>query len=149
MNAAAGQIKNSQDSQQGDGHVKQFTVEEFNEATLQKWLQTFNNLNSTLATLQGEIRSFQKFKGEFKQFTPTWKDATDRGIKLLEDKVDYQDLQIHMSHFAYVCKMRCLLNLVLESWEYLWFYLTFWIAILDCDLKLHKLSIHTLVMLQK
>ena len=54
-----------------------------------------------------------------------------------------------MSHFAYVCKMRCPLNLVLESWEYLWFYLTFWIAILDCGWKLHKLSIHTLVMLQK
>ena len=30
-----------------------------------------------------------------------------------------------MSHFAYVCKMRCPLNLVLESWEYLWSYLTF------------------------
>ena len=55
----------------------------------------------------------------------------------------------NMSHFSYTCKMRCPLNLVLESWEYLWFYLTFWIAILDCGLKLHKLSIHTLVMLQK
>ena len=40
-------------------------------------------------------------------------------------------------------------HLVLESWEYLWFYLTFGIAILDCGWKLHKLSIHTLVMLQK
>ena len=29
---------------------------------------------------------------------------------------------IYMSHFAYACKMRYLLNLVLESWEYLWFY---------------------------
>ena len=57
--------------------------------------------------------------------------------------------QNYMSHFSYTCKIRCLLNLVLESWEYLWFYLTFWIAILDCGLKLHKLSIHTLVMLQK
>ena len=57
--------------------------------------------------------------------------------------------KILMSHFAYACKMWCPLNLVLESWEYLWFYLTFWIAILDCGLKLHKLSIHTLVMLQK
>ena len=55
----------------------------------------------------------------------------------------------YMSHFSYACKMRCPLNLVLESWEYLWFYLIFWIAILDCGLKLHKLSIHTLVMLQK
>ena len=60
-----------------------------------------------------------------------------------------QAWKLNMSHFAYACKMRCLLNLVLESWEYLWFYLTFWIAILDCGLKLHKLSIHTLVMLQK
>ena len=41
------------------------------------------------------------------------------------------------------------LNLVLENFEYLWFYLTFWIVILDGGLKLHKLSIHTLVMLQK
>ena len=56
---------------------------------------------------------------------------------------------IHMSHFSYACKMRCPLNLVLKSWEYLWFYLTFCIVILDCGLKLHKLSIHTLVMLQK
>ena len=56
---------------------------------------------------------------------------------------------MHMSHFSYLCKMRCLLNLVLENWEYLWFYLTLWIVILDGGLKLHKLSIHTLVMLQK
>ena len=31
-------------------------------------------------------------------------------------------LEMHMSHFAYVCKMQYPLNLVLESWEYLWFY---------------------------
>ena len=54
-----------------------------------------------------------------------------------------------MSHFAYVYKMRCPLNLVLESWEYLRSYLTFWVVILDYGLKLDKLSIHTLVMLQK
>ena len=59
------------------------------------------------------------------------------------------NFKIYMSHFAYVCKMRCPLNLVLESWEYLWSYLTFWVAILDYGLKLHKLSIHTLIMLQK
>ena len=55
----------------------------------------------------------------------------------------------YMSHFHYSCKMQCPLNLVFEYFEYLWFYLTFWIAILDCGLKLHKLSIHTLVMLEK
>ena len=55
----------------------------------------------------------------------------------------------YMSHFAYACKMRYPLNLVLESWEYLWFYWTFCIVILDYGLKLHKLSIHILVMLQK
>ena len=55
----------------------------------------------------------------------------------------------YMSHFSYVCKMLYPLNLVLESWEYLWSYLTFWVVILDYGLKLHKLSIHTLVMLQK
>ena len=54
-----------------------------------------------------------------------------------------------MSHFSYACKMRCPLNLVLENCKYLWFYLTFWIVILDYGLKLHKLSIHTLIMLQK
>ena len=58
-------------------------------------------------------------------------------------------LTIYMSHFAYACKMWYPLNLVLQNCEYLWFYLTFWVAILDCDLKLHKLLIHTLVMLQK
>ena len=61
-----------------------------------------------------------------------------------------QEIQliIDMSHFAYACKMRYPLNLVLESWEYLWFYWTFCIVILDYGLKLHKLSNHTLVMLQ-
>ena len=39
----------------------------------------------------------------------------------------------YMSHFSYVCKMRYPLNLVLESWEYLWSYLTFWIVIADGD----------------
>ena len=58
-------------------------------------------------------------------------------------------LILHMSHFSYACKMRYPLNLVLESWEYLWSYLTFWVVILDYGLKLHKLSIRTLVMLQK
>ena len=56
---------------------------------------------------------------------------------------------MYMSHVSYACKMRYPLNLVLESWEYLWSYLTFWVVILDYDLKLHKLSICTLVMLQK
>ena len=45
--------------------------------------------------------------------------------------------------------MRYPLNLVLENSEYLWFYWTFCIVILDYGLKLHKLSIHTLVMPQK
>ena len=58
-------------------------------------------------------------------------------------------LGIYMSHFSYACKMRYPLNLVLENCEYLWFYWTFWIVILDCGLKLHKLLIHILVMLQK
>ena len=69
-------------------------------------------------------------------------------VKLWQNKEDitrYED----MSHFSYPCKMRCPLNLVLQNCKYLWFYLTFWIAILDCGLKLHKLSIHTLVMLEK
>ena len=56
---------------------------------------------------------------------------------------------LHMSHFAYACKMRYPLNLVLENIEYLWFYWTFCIVILDYGLKLHNLSIRTLVMLQK
>ena len=69
----------------------------------------------------------------------------------LNDTTQFREdlMEIYMSHFSYSCKMWCTLNLVLESWENLWFYLTFWIAILDCGLKLHKLSIHTLVMLQK
>ena len=60
-----------------------------------------------------------------------------------------QRCQYHMSHFANACKMQYPLNLVLESWEYLSFYWTFCIVILDYGLKLHKLSNHTLVMLQK
>ena len=54
-----------------------------------------------------------------------------------------------MSHFSYVSKMWFPLDLVLENCKYLWFYLTFWIVILDYGLKLHKLLIHILVMLQK
>ena len=61
----------------------------------------------------------------------------------------FSNFYIYMSHFAYACKMQCPLNLVLENSEYLWFYWTFCIVILDCGLKLHKLSNHTLVMLQK
>ena len=66
----------------------------------------------------------------------------------LKDCITYLS-ELYMSHFAYACKMRYPLNLVLESWEYLWFYWTFCIVILDYGLKLHKLSNHTLVMLQK
>ena len=49
---------------------------------------------------------------------------------------------LNMSHFSYLHKMRCPLNLVLENWEYLRFYCTFWIVILDGSLKPHKLLIH-------
>ena len=59
------------------------------------------------------------------------------------------NIYIYMSHFAYACKMRYPLNLVLENSEYLWFYSTFCIVILDYGLKLHKLSNHILGMLQK
>ena len=45
--------------------------------------------------------------------------------------------------------MRYPLNLVLENWKYLWLYWTSSIVILDYGLKLDKLLIHTLVMLQK
>ena len=41
--------------------------------------------------------------------------------------------ETYMSHFSYMCKMRYPLNLVLESWEYLWSYLTFWVVIVDSD----------------
>ena len=44
----------------------------------------------------------------------------------LTNRVSYvlctKDIYIYMSHFSYSCKMRCPLNLVLENWEYLWFY---------------------------
>ena len=36
----------------------------------------------------------------------------------------------HMSHFSYMCKMRYPLNLVLENWDYLWFYF------LHCNFRL-------------
>ena len=45
---------------------------------------------------------------------------------------------IYRSHFSYACKMRYPFNLVLENSEYLWFYWTFCIVILDYGLKLHK-----------
>ena len=38
------------------------------------------------------------------------------------DAILEMQLQIHMSHFAYACKMRYPLNLVLENSKYLWFY---------------------------
>ena len=80
-----------------DDHGQQpLTIQDFNEVTPEKWLDTFNNLNRVLATLQGEISSLQIFKGELQNFSQVWKEATDRGIKLLEEKVEYQDLQIRM-----------------------------------------------------
>ena len=57
--------------------------------------------------------------------------------------------QNSISAHIYVSLRLCVQMLVLESWEYLWFYWTFRIVILDYGLKLHKLSNHTLVMLQK
>ena len=37
-----------------------------------------------------------------------------------------REMHTYMSHFSYAYKMRYPLNLVLESWEYLWSYLTFY-----------------------
>ena len=68
-----------------------------------------------------------------------------------EHKMSYllKFMKEDMFHFSYVCKMRYPLNLVLESCKYLWSYLTFWVVIFDYGLKLHKLLIHTLIILQK
>ena len=87
----AGQTDNSQLLDHG-----QLTIEEINEVTPEKWLDMFNKLNSTLTVIQQELRSIQSLKSDLINFTPDWKEATDRGIKLLEDKVEYQDLQIKM-----------------------------------------------------
>ena len=54
-----------------------------------------------------------------------------------------------MYDFSYLCKMRCPLNLVLENCKYLTFYCTFWVVTSDGGLKLPKLLINTLVILQK
>ena len=71
-------------------------------------------------------------------------------VKQCKTRVFYiKIIRKYMSHFSYTCKMRYPLNLVLENWEYLWSYLTFCIVILDYGLKLNKLLIHTLVILQK
>ena len=48
----------------------------------------------------------------------------------------------HTYDFSWMCKIWYPHNLVLEHWEYLWIYRTFWAVIADCDLKLPKLSIH-------
>ena len=45
----------------------------------------------------------------------------------------YVTFVTYMSHFSYACKMRYPLNFVLESWKYLWSYLTFWVVIADGD----------------
>ena len=45
-----------------------------------------------------------------------------------------------------MCKMQYPLNLVLENLKYLWFYVTFWVVILNGGLKLPKLSNHILTM---
>ena len=50
-------------------------------------------------------------------------------ISLPLKDISFKILDIYMSHFAYACKMRYPLNIVLESWEYLWFYWTFCIVI--------------------
>ena len=116
--------------------------------------------NSLLICLGEHFHSFHKVFDYFLRFfhwltsfsslSPSQKtrnqNISSQGRRAVQ-RVEF--VAINMSHFSYACKMRCPLNLVLEKCEYLWFYLTFWIAILDCGLKLHKLSIHTLVMLQK
>ena len=62
------------------------------------------------------------------QFSDTGKVANegDPHLKVAADMELYdlekRAIQIDMSHFAYACKMQYPLNLVLESWEYLWFY---------------------------
>ena len=83
-------------------------------------------------------------------FTWTWPYRnTSRGrLKIRQLEFNWNGF-LYLSHFAYACKMRYLLNLVLENIEYLWFYWTFCIVILDYGLELHNLLIHTLVMLQK
>ena len=40
----------------------------------------------------------------------------------LPDDSQIRFVKKYMSHFAYACKMRYPLDLVLEIWEYLWFY---------------------------
>ena len=48
-----------------------------------------------------------------------------------------------------LCKMPCPLNHVLENFKYLLFCSTFWVVIFNGSLKIPKLLIHILIMLQK
>ena len=101
-------------------------------------------LSVSLQTIKfDEIQCFWKWKTPF-DFLCTKYTNWKQPIKVVPGISVF-----NMSHFAYACKMRYPLNLVLENSEYLWFYWTFYIIILDYGLKLHKLSNHTLVMLQK
>ena len=61
----------------------------------------------------------------------------------------WHSTNIYMTFLSYLSKMRCPLNLVFENFKYLWFYWTFLVVISNGGLKLPKLSIYTIVMLQK
>ena len=58
--------------------------------------------------------------------------AENVGDSMLHVLKSLSTVYMYMSHFAYACKMRYPLNLVLENIEYLWFYWTF----LHCNFRL-------------
>ena len=56
-------------------------------------------------------------------WTPLWVEAHPDALPHCFRKSYHNtNFRLHMSHFSYSHKMRCPLNLVLENWEYLWFY---------------------------
>ena len=54
----------------------------------------FTSLNSTLGQLQTELREIKT--GKLDHFSKQWKESTDRGLVLLEEKIERQDFQIRL-----------------------------------------------------
>ena len=76
-----------------------FTKEELDnpeDVTPARWLTMFNNLNTTLSSLQTEIQGFKTVKDKVDCFSKEWKESVDNEISNKEERADKQQFKINL-----------------------------------------------------
>ena len=85
--------ENQQKNTNGENPVNQ-NENENEKTTKEKWLDMFNNLNSTLTQLKTQVSDLAGIKTQVSMYSEYWKDSVDKSLIDIDEKQDKQELKI-------------------------------------------------------